>query len=70
MKTSTLFFVNRRKGYDRREDRDPCRNLPIDLYHRKRRKAKERRDATRSLAEDYSAFLQAALGGCETMGMA
>lgn len=69
MKTPML-FVNRRKGYDRREDRDPCRNLPIDLYHRKRRKTKERRHATRTLAEDYSAFLQAAFAGCETMGMA
>lgn len=69
MKTPML-FVNRRKGYDRREDRDPCRNLPIDLYHRKRRKAKERRDTNRTLAEDYSAFFQAALTGCEALGMA
>lgn len=53
-----MYFINRRKGNDRRLDQDPCRNLPVDLYHRKRRKAKERRDVSRSLAEDYYAFCQ------------
>ena len=50
-------FINRREGIDRRYDRDPCKNLPIDLYHRKRRKATERRHGDRDLAEDYVAFL-------------
>jgi hypothetical protein len=56
MNTNTL-FMNRRRGDDRRIDRDPCRNLPLDIYHRKRRKAIERRDTARSLAADYLAFL-------------
>ncbi len=51
------FFINRRKGVDRRLDRDPCKNLPMDLYHRKRRKSTERRSQDRSLADDYLAFL-------------
>lgn len=53
-----MYFINRRKGNDRRLDQDPCRNLPVDLYHRKRRKAKERRDCSRSLVEDYYAYCQ------------
>lgn len=48
-------FVNRRKGSDRRYDTDPCREIPLDLYHRKRRKSTERR-SSRSLVEDYYAF--------------
>jgi hypothetical protein len=52
------FFINRRKGDDRRIDRDPCRNLPIDIYHRKRRKSTERRAANRSLEQDYFAFVK------------
>ncbi|NHN37417.1 hypothetical protein G8764_08955 [Pseudomaricurvus alcaniphilus] len=51
-------FVNRRKGTDRRYDSDPCRDIPLDLYHRKRRKRTERR-AERTLVEDYYAFIQA-----------
>lgn len=51
-------FINRRKGTDRRIDRDPCKNLPIDIYHRKRRKSVERRAANRSLEQDYVAFIQ------------
>lgn len=51
------FFIDRRKGADRRLDRDPCKNLPMDLYHRKRRKSAERRNQERTLAEDYLAFL-------------
>ncbi len=50
------FFIDRRKGADRRLDRDPCKNLPMDLYHRKRRKSTERRNQERSLADDYMAF--------------
>lgn len=51
------FFIDRRKGADRRLDRDPCKNLPLDLYHRKRRKSVERRSTERTLADDYLAFL-------------
>lgn len=51
-----LVFINRRKGRDRRLDADPCKNLPLDLYHRKRRKSKERRATDRSLTEDYFAY--------------
>lgn len=51
------FFIDRRKGADRRLDRDPCKHLPLDLYHRKRRKSVERRNPERSLADDYLAFL-------------
>lgn len=51
------FFIDRRKGADRRLDRDPCKNLPLDLYHRKRRKSTERRNTERTLAEDYLAFV-------------
>jgi len=53
---SDALFVNRRKGGDRRLDTDPCRDLPLDLYHRKRRKSKERRASRRSLSEDYFAY--------------
>lgn len=53
---SDVLFVNRRKGGDRRLDSDPCKNLPLDLYHRKRRKSKERRASRRSLSEDYFAY--------------
>jgi hypothetical protein len=50
-------FVDRRRGEDRRLDSDPCKNMPIDIYHRKRRKSTERRHGERSLAEDYLAYL-------------
>lgn len=60
------FFFDRRKGADRRLDRDPCKYLPLDLYHRKRRKSKERRTADRTLQQDVEAFLgQTALGGTQ-----
>ena len=50
-------FINRRKkDSDRREDQDPCKDLDIDLYHRKRRKKSDRR-RERSLDEDYYAFI-------------
>jgi hypothetical protein len=49
-------FINRRSNDDRRLDHDPCKNLPVDIYHRKRRKTTERRDIERSLADDYMAF--------------
>jgi hypothetical protein len=53
---SDVLFVNRRKGGDRRLDADPCKDLPLDLYHRKRRKSRDRRAARRSLTEDYLAY--------------
>lgn len=53
-------FIDRRKGHDRRLDRDPCKNMPMDLYHRKRRKSTERRAGERSIAEDYEAFMKSA----------
>ena len=49
-------FINRRRGDDRREDDDPCKDLDVDIYHRKRRKKVERRE-DRSLDEDYYAFV-------------
>lgn len=57
--TKPFVFVDRRKGRDRREDSDPCKDLPVDLYHRKRRKSTERRDCSRSLSEDYYAYMEA-----------
>jgi hypothetical protein len=53
-------FIDRRKGHDRRLDRDPCKNMPLDLYHRKRRKSTERRASDRTIAEDYEAFMKSA----------
>ena len=53
-----IVFVNRRKGKDRREDADPCKDIPLDLYHRKRRKSRERRDGTKSLTDDYYSYMQ------------
>lgn len=57
----TLVFINRRKGDDRREDRDPCKDLTVDLFHRKRRKSTDRRDSARSLSEDYYAYTESTL---------
>lgn len=57
----TIIFVNRRKGADRREDADPCKDMSLDLFHRKRRKSKERRDTSRNLTDDYYAFMQKTL---------
>lgn len=51
-------FIDRRKGHDRRLDCDPCKNMPLDLYHRKRRKSTDRRSEDRSIADDYQAFSQ------------
>jgi len=61
MNNHSVFFVDRRKGRDRRQDADPCRNLPVDLYHRKRRKSTERRDTSRTLMDDYYAYIQKVL---------
>ncbi len=53
--TTATIFINRRKGNDRRYDIDPCEAMPVDLFHRKRRKSADRR-SQRTLAEDYYAF--------------
>lgn len=55
-KANTPHFVERRTGRDRREENDSCASLPIDLYHRKRRKTPDRRAADRTLAEDKIQF--------------
>ncbi len=49
-------FINRRCGADRRQESDPCAELPLDLYHRKRRKSRDRRTPGRSLEQDYYAY--------------
>lgn len=51
-----IFINRRRKNRERREESDPCKDMSIDIYHRKRRKAVERRKP-RTLDEDYYAFL-------------
>lgn len=48
-------FTNRRSA-SRRVDPDPCHKMPLDLYHRKRRKSTDRRKGNRTLAEDYYAY--------------
>ena len=53
-----IFINRRRKGLERRSDEDPCKDLDIDIYHRKRRKSSERRHP-RTLGEDYYAFVSA-----------
>lgn len=50
-------FVDRRKGLDRRLEQDRCKDLPLDLFHRKRRKSADRRASGRSISEDYFAFM-------------
>ena len=50
-------FINRRKrGIERRIDVDRCKNMSLDLFHRKRRKSKERRSPNRTLEQDYVAY--------------
>ncbi|ABD80572.1 hypothetical protein Sde_1310 [Saccharophagus degradans 2-40] len=57
--SNKFIFVDRRKGDDRRLDADPCSSMPLDLYHRKRRKSREdRRDGSRTLSDDYYAYMQ------------
>ena len=50
-------FIDRRNQQNRRLDPDPCQQLPVDLYHRKRRKSAERRDTNRNLQDDYDAVV-------------
>ncbi|GAA6167445.1 hypothetical protein [Sessilibacter corallicola] len=49
-------FMNRRKGEDRRLEQDRCRDMSVDLYHRKRRKTVDRRASNRTLVDDVNAF--------------
>jgi hypothetical protein len=49
-------FIDRRQGDERRLDSDPCKNMPIDIYHRKRRKSIDRRHPQRTLIDDYKAY--------------
>lgn len=49
-------FIDRRVNDDRRLEHDPCKDLSVDIYHRKRRKARERRHVHRSLIDDYMAY--------------
>lgn len=53
MAKSRIFIDRRRR--ERRKDPDPCKQMPMDLYHRKRRKSEERRNASHSLLDDYQA---------------
>lgn len=63
MKMNNQIFIDRRRGNDRRLDDDPCRDLPMDIYHRKRRKSIERRHPNRTLLDDYLAYLGAQADG-------
>jgi len=56
MSSDDTIFINRRRG-SRRTEPDPCKNIDMDLYHRKRRKSTERRDTKRTLADDYYAYV-------------
>lgn len=54
----TGFFIDRRQGNERRTDPDPCKNMSLDLFHRKRRKSgRDRRAADRTLIDDYYAYM-------------
>lgn len=55
---SERIFIDRRSRKNRRVDPDPCQELPVDLYHRKRRKSSERRDTKRNLEDDYNAVVE------------
>ena len=39
--------------------------MDLDLFHRKRRKSKDRRDPSRTLSDDYYAYMQKALAADE-----
>ncbi|UTA46401.1 hypothetical protein L1F30_09465 [Simiduia sp. 21SJ11W-1] len=59
-------FIERRHGRDRRKEPDSCKSLPIDLYHRKRRKNPDRRTPGRTLAEHINAFYENQSHTCDT----
>lgn len=54
-------FVERRSGHKRRQEPDPCAALPVDLYHRKRRRSVDRRTPGRTLEQDIEAYYRALL---------
>jgi len=68
MEETRMIFVDRRKGDDRRNRPDPCKDIPLDLYHRKRRKSKERRDTSKSLTDDYYAYMQKGMASLQKSG--
>ncbi len=60
-KMKRLVFMNRRRGMDRRfsSDLSHCDNGPLSRPpSRSRRQSKDRRDASRSLSDDYYAYMQ------------
>ena len=58
LKENQTVFINRRKGSDRRLEQDRCRDMSVDLYHRKRRKTVDRRTANRTLVDDFNAYYE------------
>lgn len=48
----SAFFINRRVNA-RRSETDPCEELSIDLYNRKRRKSTDRRKKNKTLVDDF-----------------
>lgn len=56
-----IVFVDRRKRDDRRALKDPCRDMPMDLYDKKRRVTTERREADKTLIDDYYAYMKKAM---------
>ncbi len=56
LQENQTIFVNRRKGSERRLEQDRCRDMSMDLFHRKRRKTVDRRAANRTLVDDFNAF--------------
>ncbi len=53
-----LVFVNRRRGVDRRFNKHSDKEFHNELHPWQRRKMRERRDASRSLTDDYYAYMQ------------
>lgn len=50
------FFIDRRSGEDRRTGKDKRENPRLDLPHKRRRKAEERRRADGSVVDDFYAM--------------
>lgn len=61
-----LVFVNRRRGVDRRFSKNPHKNTPTDLDPSSRRKSTERRDTSRSLTDDYYAYMHKSIESAQT----
>ena len=67
--SNKFIFVDRRKGDDRRLDADPCSSMPLDLYHRKRRKSREdRRDGSRTLSDGCYEYMQKVMASIKEKG--